>query len=259
VCGEETALLASMEGGLGEPRPKPPYPAVAGLWGKPTIINNVKTWATVPVIMMRGATWYAALGTPRNAGTVVFSLVGQIARPGLVEVPLGMKLRDLIDGIGGGAADGRSIKAVQTGGPSGGCLPARLFDLPIEYEALKSAGSMMGSGGMVALDETACMVDVARYFLDFTSLESCGKCTACREGNYHLKVILDRITHGQGVPGDLVLLEEVGAAVKTGSLCGLGQTSPNPVLSTLRYFRDEYEAHVIEKRCPAGKCVMSNE
>ncbi len=259
VCGEETALIASIEGGSGEPRPKPPYPAVSGLWGKPTIINNVKTWATVPVILARGATWYAALGTPKNAGTVVFSLVGQIANTGLVEVPLGMKLRDLIDGIGGGGLNGQRIKAVQTGGPSGGCLPARLFDLPIEYEQLKAAGSMMGSGGLVVLDESSCMVDVARYFLDFTALESCGKCTACREGNQQLKVILDRITHGHGTLNDLALLEEVGEAVKAGSLCGLGQTSPNPVLSTLRYFREEYEAHVIEKRCPAGKCVTSDE
>jgi NADH:ubiquinone oxidoreductase subunit F (NADH-binding)/(2Fe-2S) ferredoxin len=258
VCGEETALIASIEGGLGEPRPKPPYPAVSGLWGQPTIINNVKTWATVPVIIARGATWYSSLGTPHNAGTVVFSLVGQIANTGLVEVPLGLKLRDLIDGIGGGI-DGRSIKAVQTGGPSGGCLPARLFDLPIEYERLKDAGSIMGSGGLVVLDDSACMVDVARYFLDFTALESCGKCTACREGNLHLKTILERITHGQGTPDDLNLLEEVGTAVQAGSLCGLGQTAPNPVLSTLRYFREEYEAHVVEKRCPTGKCPMKAE
>jgi NADH:ubiquinone oxidoreductase subunit F (NADH-binding) len=256
VCGEETALIASIEGGLGEPRPKPPYPAVSGLWGRPTIINNVKTWATIPVIMARGATWYAALGTPHNAGTVVFSLVGQIANTGLVEVPLGLRLRDLIEGIGGGGINGRSIKAVQTGGPSGGCLPARLFDLPIEYERLQEAGSIMGSGGMVVLDDTACMVDVARYFLDFTTLESCGKCTACREGNRHLKAILERITHGHGTLDDLRLLEEVGIAVQAGSLCGLGQTAPNPVLSTLRYFRAEYEAHVLEKRCPAGKCAM---
>jgi len=259
VCGEETALIASIEGGSGEPRPKPPYPAVSGLWGKPTIINNVKTWATVPVILARGAAWYVALGTPKNAGTVVFSLVGQIANTGLVEVPLGMKLHDLIDGIGGGGLNGQRIKAVQTGGPSGGCLPTRLFDLPIEYEQLKAAGSMMGSGGLVVLDESSCMVDVARYFLDFTALESCGKCTACREGSQQLKTILDRITHGHGTSTDLALLEEVGEAVKAGSLCGLGQTAPNPVLSTLRYFREEYEAHVIEKRCPAGKCEMHNE
>jgi NADH:ubiquinone oxidoreductase subunit F (NADH-binding)/(2Fe-2S) ferredoxin len=256
VCGEETAMISSIEGGLGEPRPKPPYPAIAGLWGQPTIINNVKTWVSVPVILARGADWYAALGTPGNAGTVVFSLVGQIVNTGLVEVPLGMRLCDLLSDIGGGGADGKAIKAVQTGGPSGGCLPSRLFDLPIEYESLKAAGSIMGSGGMVVLDETACMVDVARYFLDFTALESCGKCTACREGNRHLHTILNRITHGKGLPDDLLLLEEVAEAIKAGSLCGLGQTAPNPVLSTLRYFRDEYEAHVVEHRCPAGKCAM---
>ena len=258
VCGEETAMIASIEGGLGEPRPKPPYPAVSGLWGKPTIINNVKTWATVPAILARGPRWYAAMGAPNNAGTVVFSLVGQIANTGLVEVPLGMPLGQLLEEIGGGG-NGRPIKAVQTGGPSGGCLPSRLFDLPIDYEQLKEAGSIMGSGGMVALDESACMVDVARYFLDFTTVESCGKCTACREGNRHLRIILDRIVHGQGQPGDLDLLEEVGQAVKAGSLCGLGQTSPNPVLSTLRYFREEYEAHVHDHRCPVGRCPMTPE
>jgi len=256
VCGEETALLASIEGGLGEPRPKPPYPAEAGLWGQPTIINNVKTWATVPVVLARGGEWYASQGSPGNAGTVVFSLVGQVANTGLVEVPLGTKLGVLLQEIGGGGADGRRIKAVQTGGPSGGCLPAALFDLPIDYDNMKAAGSIMGSGGMVVLDETACMVDVARYFLDFTRAESCGKCTACREGARHLEQILTRITHGKGRAGDLELLEEVGEAVKAGSLCGLGQTAPNPVLSTLRYFRDEYEAHVYEHRCPAGKCRM---
>ncbi len=258
VCGEETAMIASIEGGLGEPRPKPPYPAVSGLWGKPTIINNVKTWATVPVILARGSEWYAAMGSDNNAGTVVFSLVGQIANTGLVEVPLGMRLGHLLEAIGGGS-NGRAIKAVQTGGPSGGCLPSRLFNLPIEYERLKEAGSIMGSGGMVALDESACMVDVARYFLDFTTLESCGKCTPCREGNRHLRVILDRIVRGQGQPEDLDLLQEVGEVVRAGSLCGLGQTSPNPVLSTLRYFRDEYESHVRDHRCPAGKCPMTPE
>lgn len=259
VCGEETAMIASIEGGLGEPSPKPPYPAVAGLWGMPTIINNIKTWAAVPVILARGADWYASLGTPGNAGTVVFSLVGQIANTGLVEVPLGMKLHELLEEIGGGGAGGKAIKAVQTGGPSGGCLPASLFGLPIEYESMQAAGSIMGSGGMVVLDETACMVDVARYFLDFTTAESCGKCTACREGTKHLREILTRITRGQGQPADLALLEEVGSAVRLGSLCGLGQTAPNPVLSTLRYFRDEYEAHVVEHRCPVGKCSMQAE
>jgi NADH:ubiquinone oxidoreductase subunit F (NADH-binding)/(2Fe-2S) ferredoxin len=256
VCGEETALITSIEGGLGEPQPKPPYPAVKGLWGKPTIINNVKTWATVPAIMARGADWFRSIGSKDNAGTVVFSLVGHIANTGLVEVPLGMKLGDLLEQIGGGG-NGHPLKAVQTGGPSGGCLPASLFELPIEYERLTAAGSMMGSGGMVVLDDTACMVDVARYFLDFTTIESCGKCTACREGNRHLRLILDRIAQGQGSLDDLALLEEVGSAVKAGSLCGLGQTSPNPVLSTLRYFRDEYETHVVEGRCPAGKCPMT--
>jgi NADH-quinone oxidoreductase subunit F len=256
VCGEETAMIGSIEGGLGEPRPKPPYPATAGLWGQPTIINNVKTFASVPVILARGADWYAALGAPGNAGTVVFSLVGQIANTGLVEVPLGITLRELLEGIGGGSGNGKAIKAVQTGGPSGGCLPAQLFDTPITYEAMTAAGSIMGSGGMVVLDESACMVDVARYFLDFTTLESCGKCTACREGTRHLCAILTRITRGQGTPDDLELLEEVGEAVKVGSLCGLGQTAPNPALTTLRYFRDEYEAHVVERHCPAGKCPM---
>jgi NADH-quinone oxidoreductase subunit F len=259
VCGEETALIASIEGGMGEPRPKPPYPATAGLWGKPTVINNVKTWATAPVILERGADWYASMGAPGNAGTVVFSLVGHIANTGLVEVPLGMTLGELLEGPGGGSSSGKPIKAVQTGGPSGGCLPARLFNTPITYEDMKATGSIMGSGGMVAMDESACMVDVARYFLEFTASESCGKCTPCREGTQHLLSILDKITQGQGQPGDLPLLEEVALAVKSGSLCGLGQTAPNPVLSTLNYFRDEYEAHVYEHVCSTGKCKMAAE
>jgi NADH-quinone oxidoreductase subunit F len=259
VCGEETALIASIEGGAGEPCPKPPYPAACGLWGKPTIINNVKTWATVPAILARGAGWYAGLGAPGNAGTVVFSLVGDIANNGLVEVPLGMTLGALLEGIGGGSGSGRPVKAVQTGGPSGGCLPASLFDTPITYEAMKEAGSIMGSGGMVVMDESTCMVDVARYFLEFTTGESCGKCTACREGTRHLLEQLDRITHGLGTAHDLELLEEVSQAVKTASLCGLGQTAPNPVLSTLAYFKEEYEAHVFERRCPTGRCPMDGE
>lgn len=259
VCGEETAMITSIEGGIGEPRSKPSYPAVAGLWRKPTIINNVKTWATVPVILARGAGWYHALGAPNNTGTVVFSLVGQVANTGLVEIPLGMTLRDLLHGIGGGGGNGKAIKAVQTGGPSGGCLPAHLFDMPITYERMQTAGSIMGSGGMVVLDESACMVDVARYFLNFTRSESCGKCTACREGTSHLYGILTRIAYGQGTLDDLALLEEVGEVVKSGSLCGLGQTAPNPVLTTLRYFREEYEAHVVDHRCPTGKCPMSAE
>jgi NADH:ubiquinone oxidoreductase subunit F (NADH-binding)/Pyruvate/2-oxoacid:ferredoxin oxidoreductase delta subunit/(2Fe-2S) ferredoxin len=254
VCGEETALIASIEGGLGEPRPKPPYPASSGLWGKPTVINNVKTWATVPEIITHGADWYAGIGAEGNAGTVVFSLVGQVRNTGLVEVPLGLSLRELLEGIGGGGRDGKAIKAVQTGGPSGGCIPASLFDMPIEYEKMTQAGSIMGSGGMVVLDEETCIVDVARYFLDFTMAESCGKCTPCREGTRHMYNLLSKIIAGQGVLEDLELLEETARVVKTASLCGLGQTAPNPVLSTLRYFRQEYEAHVVDKRCPAGVC-----
>jgi len=254
VCGEETALIASIEGGLGEPRPKPPYPAVRGLWGQPTVINNVKTWSSVSAILARGADWYAGIGVERNRGTVVFSLVGKIANTGLVEVPLGLTLREMIEGIGGGGLDGKAVKAVQTGGPSGGCLPARLFHLPIDYETLTEAGSIMGSGGMVVMDEDTCMVDVARYFIRFTMDESCGKCTPCREGTRYMYDILTRIVEGQGTPEDLENLEQVAAWVKAASLCGLGQTAPNPVLSTLRYFRDEYEAHVTEKRCPAGVC-----
>lgn len=262
VCGEETALLASIEGGLAEPRPKPPYPATSGLWGKPTLINNVKTWASVSAILARGAAWYAGMGIEGNRGTVVFSLVGKVANTGLVEVPLGLTLRDLVEGIGGGGlpdrpgrpGGGRPIKAVQTGGPSGGCLPARLFDLSIDYETLTAAGSIMGSGGLVVMDEATCMVDVARYFLAFTMDESCGKCTPCREGTRAMHDILTRLVEGRGRPGDLELLEEIGGWVKAASLCGLGGTAPNPVLSTLRYFRDEYEAHLVEGRCPAGVC-----
>jgi len=254
VCGEETALISSIEGGLGEPRPKPPFPAISGLWRRPTVINNVKTLATVPVIISRGADWYSAIGTEGNAGTVVFSLVGRVANTGLVEVPLGLTLREMIDGIGGGGLNGKAVKAVQTGGPSGGCLPARLFDLPISYETLTRAGSIMGSGGMVVMDEDTCMVDVARYFLGFTMAESCGKCTPCREGTRYMHEILTRIVEGKGSVQDVELLEEVGTWVKSASLCGLGQTAPNPVLSTLRYFRDEYEAHVTDKRCLAGTC-----
>jgi NADH-quinone oxidoreductase subunit F len=254
VCGEETALLASIEGGQAEPRPKPPYPATCGLWGKPTVINNVKTWASVSAILARGADWYAGLGVEGNRGTVVFSLVGKVANTGLVEVPLGLTLHDLVEGIGGGGLAGRSVKAVQTGGPSGGCLPARLFHLPIDYESLTAAGSIMGSGGMVVMDEATCMVDVARYFLAFTMDESCGKCTPCREGTRAMYEILTRIVDGRGRAGDLELLEELARWVRAASLCGLGGTAPNPVLSTLRYFRDEYEAHVVDGYCPAGVC-----
>jgi NADH:ubiquinone oxidoreductase subunit F (NADH-binding)/NAD-dependent dihydropyrimidine dehydrogenase PreA subunit/(2Fe-2S) ferredoxin len=254
VCGEETALIASMEGGLAEPRPRPPYPALRGLWDRPTLINNVKTLASVAAIVSKGADWYAGIGTEGNAGTVVFSLVGTVADTGLVEAPLGLSLHEMIHEIGGGGLNGRRVKAVQTGGPSGGCLPADLFDLPIDYTSLSRAGAIMGSGGMVVMDENTCMVDVALYFLRFTMAESCGKCTPCREGTRHMVEILTRITEGKAGSDDLSLLEEVALWVKDASLCGLGRTAPNPVLSTLRYFRSEYEAHVNEKRCPAGVC-----
>jgi NADH-quinone oxidoreductase subunit F len=254
VCGEETALISSIEGGAGEPRPKPPYPATSGLWGKPTVINNVKTLASATAILAQGADWYTGIGAAGNPGTVVFSLVGKVANTGLVEVPLGMPLGELIEEIGGGGLAGKRVKAVQTGGPSGGCLPTSLYNLPITYESMAEAGSIMGSGGMVVMDEETCMVDVARYFIGFTMDESCGKCTFCREGTRHLYDVLTCIVAGQGKVEDLALLEEVARGVKAGSLCGLGQTAPNPVLSTLRYFRDEYVAHIVNKRCPAGVC-----
>ncbi len=254
VCGEETALIASIEGRVGEPRQRPPFPAEGGLWGKPTCINNVKTWASIPVIINRGADWYASIGTERSKGTMVFALVGKINNTGLVEVPMGITLREMIYGIGGGIPQGKQLKAVQIGGPSGGCIPASLLDLPIDYEALTEAGSMMGSGGMVVMDEDSCMVDVARYFMEFLEEESCGKCFSCREGLRRLHEIVKRITEGEGQEEDLDLLQELGWMVRETSLCGLGQTAPNPLLSTLRYFREEYEAHVREKRCPAKVC-----
>lgn len=258
VCGEETALLASIEGRLGEPRPRPPYPAEKGLWGKPTCINNVETWANIPVIIDRGGKWFASIGTATSKGTKVFSLVGKINNTGLVEVPMGITLREIIYDIGGGIPGGKKFKAVQTGGPSGGCIPAELIDLPIDYESLTQAGSMMGSGGMVVMDEDTCMVDVARYFLSFTQDESCGKCTPCREGTKAMLDILTRITEGKGSEEDLVLLEELANTVKETSLCGLGKTAPNPVLTTLRYFRDEYIAHIRDKKCPAHVCRQLN-
>ncbi|MCJ7702128.1 MAG: NADH-quinone oxidoreductase subunit NuoF [Anaerolineales bacterium] len=254
VCGEETALMASIEGYIGEPRTRPPYPAESGLWGKPTNINNVKTWASVPYIIKNGADWYAQFGTGTSKGTSIFSLVGKIKNTGLVEVPLGITLRSLIEDIGGGSPDGNKLKAVQTGGPSGGCIPEHLWDLPVDYESLQEAGSIMGSGGMIVMDERTCMVDIARYFMEFSKFESCGKCSSCREGSRRMHEILDYITRGFGEEGDIDLLEEIGQAVKVGSLCGLGQTIANPVLTTIRYFRDEYEAHIKEKRCPAGVC-----
>ena len=254
VCGEETALIASIEGRVGEPHPRPPYPVQEGLWKKPTVINNVKTWASVPQIINRGADWYASIGTARSKGTMVFSLVGKINNTGLVEVPMGITLREMIYEIGGGIPKGKQLKAVQIGGPSGGCIPASLIDLPIDYEKLTEAGSMMGSGGMVVMDEDTCMVDVARYFLEFLEEESCGKCFPCRAGTQRQRQILSRICAGHGKPEDLKLLEDLGWLMKETSLCGLGQTAANPVLTTLRYFRDEYLAHIEEQRCPARVC-----
>jgi NADH:ubiquinone oxidoreductase subunit F (NADH-binding)/(2Fe-2S) ferredoxin/NAD-dependent dihydropyrimidine dehydrogenase PreA subunit len=258
VCGEETALLASIEGRLGEPKPRPPYPAQRGLWDKPTCINNVETWATVPVIVDRGADWFSGIGTATSKGTKVFSLVGKINNTGLIEVPMGMTLREIIFEIGGGIPGGKAFKAVQTGGPSGGCIPKEKVDLPIDYESLTEAGSMMGSGGMVVMDEDTCMVDIARYFLSFTQDESCGKCTPCREGTKAMLEILTRITAGKGTDDDLVLLERLASAIKDTALCGLGKTAPNPVLTTLRYFREEYETHIRNKKCPARVCRSLN-
>ncbi len=254
VCGEETALMASIEGKRGMPRPKPPFPSVSGLWGKPTNINNVETFANVPYIISQGAAAYSAIGTEKSKGTKVFALTGKINNTGLVEVPMGITLREIIYDIGGGLRDGKDLKAVQTGGPSGGCIPADLLDLPIDYESLTEVGAMMGSGGMVVMDESTCMVDVARFFLSFTQSESCGKCTPCREGTKRMLEILDRICAGEGREGDLELLEELGNHIKETSLCQLGGSAPNPVLSTLKYFRAEYEAHIKEKRCPANVC-----
>jgi NADH-quinone oxidoreductase subunit F len=254
VCGEETALMASIEGNRGMPRSRPPFPAQAGLWGKPTNINNVETWANVSAILHKGADWYSSYGTEQSTGTKTFSLVGKVARTGLVEVPMGITLREIIYGIGGGVPDGKAFKAVQTGGPSGGCLPASFLDTPVEYESLAAAGAIMGSGGMVVMDESSCMVDIAKYFLTFTQAESCGKCIMCRFGTKQMLDILEDIVHGDGREGDIELLLEIGAAVKDGSLCALGGTAPNPVLTTIRYFRDEYEAHIAEKRCPALFC-----
>jgi NADH-quinone oxidoreductase subunit F len=254
VCGEETAMMASIEGARGMPRPRPPFPANSGLWGKPTNINNVETWAHVSAIMQKGADWWSGFGIEKSRGTKTFSLVGKVNRTGLVEVPMGITLREIIEGIGGGIVGGKKFKAVQTGGPSGGCLPASFLDSPVDYESLAAAGSIVGSGGMVVMDEDNCMVDVARYFLTFTQLESCGKCIQCRWGTKQMLDILEDIVHGKGREGDIELLLELGEAVKNGSLCALGGTAPNPVLTTIRYFRDEYEAHIKEKRCPALAC-----
>ena len=254
VCGEETALMHSIEGGRGEPKPKPPFPAVRGLFDKPTNINNVETLANIPQIILKGADWFASIGTEKSKGTKVFALGGKINNTGLVEVPMGTPLRDIIYKIGGGIPGGKKFKAVQTGGPSGGCIPAEYLDIAIDYDSLTAIGSMMGSGGMIVMDEDNCMVDIARFFLDFTVDESCGKCTPCRIGTRRMLEILERIVEGKGEEGDIEKLEALAENIKATALCGLGQTAPNPVLSTLKYFRDEYEAHIKEKRCPAHHC-----
>jgi len=254
VCGEETALMASIEGKRGMPRPRPPFPANKGLWGKPTNINNVETWANVPTILREGGEWYSSIGTEKSKGTKVFALTGKVNRTGLVEVPMGTTLREVVFDIGGGVLNGKKFKAVQIGGPSGGCLTEEHLDLPISYESLTGAGAIMGSGGLVVMDEDNCMVDVARFFLEFTQRESCGKCVPCREGTKKMLDILNRIVVGKGKPEDLDNLEYLAKMIKETSLCGLGQTAPNPILTTLRYFRHEYEAHINEGRCPAGAC-----
>ncbi len=254
VCGEETALMTSIEGRRGEPRPRPPFPAIKGLFGKPTILNNVETLANVCQIILNGPEWFASMGTEKSKGTKVFALGGKINNTGLVEIPMGTTLREIIYDIGGGIPNGKKFKAAQTGGPSGGCIPAEHLDIPIDYDNLIAIGSMMGSGGMIVMDEDNCMVNIAKFFLEFTVDESCGKCPPCRIGTRRMLEILDRITHGKGEDGDIEKLEKLAKNIKASALCGLGQTAPNPVLSTLRYFRDEYEAHIYEKRCPAGVC-----
>jgi len=254
VCGEETALMASIAGGRGMPRSRPPFPASKGLWGNPTNINNVETLANVSAILAQGAIWFAGCGTEKSKGTKTFALAGKVERTGLIEVPMGIRLKEIIDEIGGGVAKGKRVKAVQTGGPSGGCIPADLFDLPVDYESLAAVGSIMGSGGMVVMDEDTCMVDIPRYFLSFTAEESCGKCMPCRLGTRQMLDILNDICEGKGTPEDLEILKDVSETIQKGSLCGLGQTAPNPVQTTLRYFRSEYEAHILRKRCEAGVC-----
>ena len=254
ICGESTALMASLEGRIGEPRARHIHTVINGLHGRPTNLNNVETWANVPLIINHGANWYSQIGTANSKGTKIFSLVGRINNTGLVEVPMGITLREIIFAIGGGIPEGRKFKAVQTGGPSGGCIPESLVDLPVDFDRLVEAGSMMGSGGMIVMDETTCMVDLAKYFVKFLTEESCGKCVPCREGLDRMLDILTDITEGQGKPGDIELLEELGDVIRGTSLCALGSTAPNPVLSTIKYFRDEYEAHINEKRCPAGVC-----
>lgn len=254
VCGEETALLASIEGHRGEPRPRPPFPAVEGLWRKPTLLNNVETYANVPAIILNGPEWFAGIGTEKSKGTKVFALAGKINNTGLIEVPMGTPLRTIIYDIGGGIPNGKKFKAAQTGGPSGGCIPNHLIDTEIDYDNLIALGSMMGSGGLIVMDESDCMVDIAKFFLEFTQEESCGKCPPCRIGTKRMLEILEKITEGKGTDEDIDNLETLARTIKNASLCGLGQTAPNPVLSTLKYFRDEYEAHIFDKKCPAGVC-----
>jgi NADH:ubiquinone oxidoreductase subunit F (NADH-binding)/(2Fe-2S) ferredoxin len=258
VCGESTALVRSIEGKRGRPKPLPrSRTSEVGLWNRPTLLNNVKSYANIPLIISNGAAWFAQRGTEKSKGTAVFSLTGKVVNCGLIEVPMGVTLRKIIYDIGGGVPDGKALKAIQTGGPSGGCLPADMIDMPVDFDSLAKAGSIMGSGGMVVMDEDTCMVDVARYFLDFTQRESCGQCIPCRLGTVQMFKILDDITKGKGRPGDIDLLLELSESIIKGSICGLGKTAPNPVLTTLRYFRDEYEAHIHEKRCPAGVCNTS--
>lgn len=254
VCGEETALMTSIEGHRGEPRPRPPFPAVKGLWGKPSILNNVETYANIPVIILKGAQWFSSIGTEKSKGTKVFAIGGKINNTGLVEVPMGTTLREVVYDIGGGIPKGKQFKAAQMGGPSGGCVPTQHLDIPIDYDSLISIGAMMGSGGLIVMDEDTCMVDIAKFFLEFTVDESCGKCPPCRIGTKRMLEILTRITEGKGEDGDIEKLEELARNIKASALCGLGQTAPNPVLSTIRYFRNEYEAHIHEKKCTAGVC-----
>jgi len=257
VCGEETALIASVQGLRGLPRPRPPYPAFSGLWGCPTLINNVETYANIPVILRRGSAWYAAIGTGKSKGTKVFALAGRINRTGLIEVPMGISLREIVFEVGGGVPEGRRFKAVQTGGPSGGCIPEEHLDMSVDYESLAEAGSIMGSGGMIVMDDSSCMVDVAKYFMEFCMNESCGKCIPCRSGTVQMYRLLEKISSGAATHRDLEMLEDLCEVVKATSLCGLGQNAPNPVVSTLRYFRDEYVAHIEEKHCPAGVCAVA--
>jgi len=259
VCGEETALIASIEGKRGTPRPRPPYPSQEGLFGEPTLINNVETYANIAPIIRNGGDWYAKIGTEKSKGTKVFALVGRVENTGLVEVPMGITLREIIFEIGGGIPDGRQYKAAQTGGPSGGCIPAEFLDMPVDYESLAKVGSIMGSGGMIVMDDSSCMVDVAKYFMDFCMTESCGKCIPCRVGTYQMNELLGRITRFEAGPKDIGLIEELSDLMKNTSLCGLGQSAPNPVLSTLRYFASEYKAHIENGQCPAGVCGNHHE